>query len=129
MANYFDDDFIFRQRPNESTKDCEAFLEAKYAARKAANPDYVIPELMRLEQTAGGITQVSKAANQAKKDTIASIDWSLDSRRVLVCFKQALSMVVWDVVTCERLFTLDFSSSQPGPIKISSASFDKLNPD
>ena len=48
--------------------------------------------------------QQQKSNSQAKKDAIASIDWSLDSRQILVCFKQTQTMVVWDVVTCERLF-------------------------
>ena len=30
VINYFDDDFIFKQKPAETHKEAEAFLDAKY---------------------------------------------------------------------------------------------------
>jgi hypothetical protein len=33
---------------------------------------------MKLEQTANATMQQQKSSNQAKKDAIASVDWSLD---------------------------------------------------
>jgi hypothetical protein len=63
---------------------------------------------MQLEQNAN--LQQQKQAH-LKKDAISSIDWSLDSRKIVVCFKLSQVIVVWDIVTCERLFQLDFSQN------------------
>lgn len=48
-----------------------------------------------------------------------------------MCFRQAQTIVIWDIKSCARLFQLDFQSAQAPsqPIKITSALFDKLNPD
>lgn len=58
---------------------------------------------MKLEQAAIASVQAQKG-NQGKKDAIANIDWSLDSRRIVVCFKLMQMIVVWDVKTCQRVF-------------------------
>ena len=99
FINYFDDDFIYKQKPAESQKDAEAFLEQKYAARKAAAIDdgsYIEPKMMKLESKESKNSTLAKGA-------IANIDWSLDSSRIVVCFKQHNQIVVWDVVTTQRI--------------------------
>ena len=54
---------------------------------------------MQLEQsTTANITQKQNTA--AKKDSITNIDWSMNSQRIVVCFKIQQIIAVWDVVTC-----------------------------
>jgi len=38
VINYFDDDFIFKQKPAETHKEAETFLDAKYDARAQKDP-------------------------------------------------------------------------------------------
>ena len=50
MLNYFDDDFVFKHKPSESAKDCEAFLAEKYASRKAKDPGAELPRRINLNE-------------------------------------------------------------------------------
>ena len=125
VTNYFDEDFVFRQRPAETTKDCEAFLQSKYQKRKEKDPSYVCPKLMRLEskENSAGAAQGNPGAPSSKssastRGAIANIDWSLDSKRIVVCFKMSCMIVVWDTVTCERIFQLEFSAKKSEQVAV-----------
>ena len=69
MINYFDEDFVFKQKPGESVKDCEAFLQEKYASRKAKDPATELPKRMHF----GDVKNVGSAQS---KTSVVSIAWS-----------------------------------------------------
>ena len=48
---YFEEDFIYNTKPKESPKDCEVFLQEKYASRKAKDPSIDIPKRIQLHET------------------------------------------------------------------------------
>ena len=88
---------------------------------------------MKLESKESKMSTLAKGA-------IANIDWSLDSSRIVVCFKQHNQIVVWDVITTQRIIQIDFSPQQTemnlaknatwGPSasqSVSKVHFDKLN--
>ena len=79
---------------HETQKDAEQFLLAKHANRKAANannPAYVEPKMIKLEQ------KESSKVSALAKGAITCIDWSMDSSKIVVCFKQHNQIVVWAV--------------------------------
>ena len=81
-VTYYDDDFIFRQKVQETYKDAEQFLLAKHTARKANNNDsstFSEPKLIRHDH---------KEQNKSSKGAITCIDWSMDGSQIVVCFKQ-----------------------------------------
>ena len=39
-------------------------------------------------------------SSSAAKGTISNIDWSLDSSKIVVCYKQHNQIVVWNINTC-----------------------------
>jgi hypothetical protein len=45
----------------------------------------------------------------AKSSTLSNIDWSVDSRYIVANFKVAGQVVVWDVLSCERIYQLDYT--------------------
>jgi hypothetical protein len=67
VINYFDEDFVFKQKPTESVKDCEAFLQEKYASRKAKDPTTELPKRINFCE--------AKTLGQ-NKTSVVSINWS-----------------------------------------------------
>ena len=124
------------QKLAESQKDVDQFLEQKYAARSAAakgDPNYIDPKIMKLESKESKVTTLAKGA-------ISNIDWSLDGSKIVVCFKQHNQIVVWNVINCQKIIQIDFSTQQEEIVQPKNASwgpspsqsvwrvqFDKLN--
>ena len=114
----------------------DSFLEQKYTARRAAakgDPNFIEPKMMKLESKESKVTTLAKGA-------ISNIDWSLDGSKIVVCFRQHNQIVVWDIINCQKIIQIDFSTQQeeiaqpknasygPNPSQsVWRVQFDKLN--
>jgi hypothetical protein len=59
------------------------------------------------------------------KAVISSIDWSLDSKFIVACYKVENYIVVWNVVDCKRVFQIGPQELFAGTIYL--AKFYELN--
>jgi hypothetical protein len=83
-------------------------LNEKYAARVAASGGtYKAPKSFQIDGTKEG----KSSFVSAKSSVISNIDWSVDSKYLVANFKIAGQVVVWDIVTCQRIFQLDYSNT------------------
>lgn len=80
---YLEDDFVLTQKPQDE-RDGEALLRQR-------NPDF------------RKVIQFEPRDKAKCKAQVASIDWSLDGRFVVVCFKVESQVAVWDVLTCRKV--------------------------
>jgi len=97
--NVLEDDFVFKQKCAGSSEEAAQFLERKYQARAEADPSYKIPDTINIDGVKEGKTFVS-----AKSSAISNIDWSADSRYIVTNFKVAGQVVVWDIISSERIY-------------------------
>lgn len=61
------------------------------------------------------------------KAVISNLDWSIDSRLVCASFKNENLIVVWNINTCQKVFTFNAKDHTFG--SINKALFYNLNPD
>jgi len=54
LMNYFEEDFVFKNKPQETAKQCETFLENKYSQRKAKDSNTELPKKINLNEVKGG---------------------------------------------------------------------------
>ena len=78
---YLEDDFILSQKPQDE-KDSEGIVKREFKKIIAFEPK-------------------DKAKCKAQ---ISSLDWSVDGRLIVACFKVENQVVIWDVLSCKKLF-------------------------
>ena len=100
-THVLDDDFVFKQKLAESYKDNESFLEEKYKERvRQSGGAYKPPRTFQID----GSKEGKSSFVSAKSSVISTIDWSVDSRYMVANFKIAGQVVVWDIITCQRVY-------------------------
>ena len=106
QMNVLPDDFVFKQKCQGTSEESIQFLQQKYQARAENDPEYKKPETIHIDGMKEGKNFVS-----AKQSTLSNIDWSVDSRYIVVNFKVAGQIVVWDIISCQRIYQLDYTGN------------------
>ncbi|CDW83144.1 UNKNOWN [Stylonychia lemnae] len=99
---YLEDDFILYQKPQDE-KESESIVKREFKK----------------------VIQFEPKDKPKCKAQISSLDWSLDGRYLVACFRIENQVAVWDVLQSQKLFHMH---SQEFGCQINQAKFHSLNP-
>lgn len=126
--NCYEEDLTFKIKYKEPTKDSEVFLQEKYAARKAKDPNTDLPKRIHVQEVKVNQTPPNKLQ-------VTNITWGPAKSQLLgATFKHKPTLqskdpdfqsvfIVWNYTQCKKLCHIDL-----GSLTVSHISFNPFNP-